>query len=299
MGTEHFNQHYFSKAMDMKKEDVYLAVELFKQYIDEYPDDYMAKAYYASALITIKKLEEAKSVLDDIETQLSSDRKIAKYKEKNYKNSATIVFTKMKLLFYSNRYEECYRLLNENYDLLLDNNYLINGVTLSCQKKLNKEAFYLIKHDKISYLYKQIADYSYDRFIDHIQKHLSGYNGEEVSRGIFNEDFNLDDVLETIKLSIPSDKALYTGIIEDSYYYKYDSCGKVDNKYTDYFKVIALHDSNEFITMTPSENGKNMPYIDLNYLKNETIVQSRNNQIDKFNKKYAKCLIKNKKMTII
>ena len=75
MGKEYFNRHNFSKAVNMINEDIYLAIELFKQYTENFPNDYMAMIYYASALITVKKMEEAKQVLNNLKIQLNNDKK--------------------------------------------------------------------------------------------------------------------------------------------------------------------------------------------------------------------------------
>lgn len=291
MVKEHFNCHNFSKAVDMLREDIYLALELFKQYIEEFPDDYLAKTYYASVLITVRRLDEAKIVLDDLKTQLRSDKKITKYMDKCYKNEAAVVFVDAKLFLYTGKYQESYDLLNENIELLRENGYYINAAILLSQKKKSNASIQLTADDS-SYLYKQIDNYSYERFYDHIQKHLYDYKGEEETRGVFVKNFKLGEVLKYLNENIPSDKALYSGTVEDTYYFKYYSCGKVDNKYTDYFKLVAIHGTNHYITMTPVDNGKNMPYVDLNYLSEENENTNTNDRIARFNKKYAKYLIK-------
>ena len=59
---------------------------------------------------------------------------------------------------------------------------------------------------------------------------------------------------------------------------------------TDYFKVFCFHDTDKFITITPSCLSEvNFPCVDLNYLRDDDgLVCKDNSQIVKFNKKYVK-----------
>lgn len=290
MGKEYYNCYSFTKAVNMLNEDIYLAIELFKQYTEDFPDDYMAMIYYASALITVKKMEEAKQVLNNLKIQLSNDKKFTKYEDKCHKNDAALTFINAKLFFYNDQYQECYDLINKKNDLLRENGFYVNAALLFSQKKISNDTIQL-PSDDFAYLYKQIDNYSFETFYDHIQKHLYGYTGCEETKGVFDKNFKLEEVIKYFNKNIPSDKSLFSGLIEDAYYFKYDSCGKVDNKYTDYFKLIAIHGTNHYITMTPVENGKNMPHVDLNYLQEE-LMTNTSDRIARFNKKYAKYLIK-------
>ena len=72
------------------------------------------------------------------------------------------------------------------------------------------------------------------------------------------------------------------------YIYKYDFCGKDKNKNTDFIKVIACHDTDNFITMCPCIEGEYLDYVDLNYLKEDKTKQKCLRGIDRFNKRYGK-----------
>ena len=67
-----------------------------------------------------------------------------------------------------------------------------------------------------------------------------------------------------------------------------NECGRVDNKLANYFKVVCLHDTKDFITMCPVLEGENLPYIDINYLKEEkeTSKVKRISQTEKFYQRY-------------
>ena len=72
------------------------------------------------------------------------------------------------------------------------------------------------------------------------------------------------------------------------YVFKYDNCGKHDNKIANYFKIICFHNTQDYITMFPCSNCENLPYVDLNYLVNSNDIPKVKtlSQIEKFNKRY-------------
>ena len=42
-------------------------------------------------------------------------------------------------------------------------------------------------------------------------------------------------------------------------------------KIVNYFKVVCLHNSQDFITMCPVKGSDNLPHIDLNYMKEKIL----------------------------
>ena len=165
---------------------------------------------------------------------------------------------------------------------------MLNSVWFYSKKRtgrLNKE-----KRDVNSYLFKQIVRFEEEDFYQHIEKHLASSieDFDEPNKTIFEENFPLRDVVEEIKKYIPSNKRLYLGFYDNIYYFKYDECGRVDRKMVNYFKVVCLHNSQDFITMCPVVGNENLPYIDLNYMKKEEPVKvKRISQIDRFNRRYG------------
>ena len=148
------------------------------------------------------------------------------------------------------------------------------------------------RRDENSYLFSQIVKYDETDFLDHIKKHMQGEEDitEKDCCTIFGQDFPMDKIIQEIKKYIPSDKKLLLGFYDNIYYFKYDSCGRVDNKNVDYFKVVCFNGTDNFITMHPVIINENLPYQDLNYLVNEDNFSKvkRMSQIDKFNKKFNK-----------
>lgn len=110
------------------------------------------------------------------------------------------------------------------------------------------------------------------------------------NKNIFSIDFPLTKVLEEIKKYIPSSQCFHHGFFDVRYFFKYDNCGRENNKITDYFVVSCFNNSPNIITMCPSSRYQIGNCIDLNYLKNddEKTKSKRLSQIDKFNQKYTK-----------
>ena len=81
---------------------------------------------------------------------------------------------------------------------------------------------------------------------------------------------------------------LYSGFFTSVYVFKYDNCGYDTEQAVNYFKVVCFNNSKNFITMCPSADCENLPYTDLNYLKDKKINIKRLSQVDKFNQKYKK-----------
>ena len=63
---------------------------------------------------------------------------------------------------------------------------------------------------------------------------------EKPNKLLFSSDFPIDKVVEEVKKYIPSNKRLCEGVFEDHYIFKYDMCGRVNQKPEDYFKVICF-----------------------------------------------------------
>ena len=117
------------------------------------------------------------------------------------------------------------------------------------------------------------------------------YEMKYVSNSVFVPEFPIDMVLNEAKKYIPSDKCFCPGGIGRTYIFKYDNCGRDCYHMTDYFKVICFNNTQNIVTVTPSNlNEIKFPFVDLNYLKDkENLSVNRVSQIDKFYKKY-KCL---------
>jgi hypothetical protein len=103
----------------------------------------------------------------------------------------------------------------------------------------------------------------------------------------FKNDFPLEDVIKIVKENLREENKLCYGYIADTYVFKYDCCGRVDEKLQDYFKVSCYHDTNDILLMYPANKCEKLPYIDINYIKEEPKIK-RLSQVEKFNRRYQK-----------
>ena len=103
---------------------------------------------------------------------------------------------------------------------------------------------------------------------------------------MFLSDFPLTKVIDEVKKIIPSQEHLFSdGLVSEKYFFKYDGCGRVDNKITDYLMAVSIQNTKKIISIHPSLSGENFNYIDLNYLREEKT--KKISRIDKFNQKYG------------
>lgn len=198
-----------------------------------------------------------------------------------------VAYDRLKIFCYRKEYKEFQNFYYQNQKIL--EGFDLGGVLFFCDKQNGK--LDLGRRDQQSYLFKQILDYRETDFFDHIKKHLADYNqnDEEINDNVFVPDFPINQVIEEIKAKIPSKEGMHNGFFEDSYIFKYDECGRDNNKLVDFFKVVCFYDTKEFITMCPVVGYENAPYIDLNYVKkakDEFVKVKRKSQIDKFNNRY-------------
>lgn len=288
MKTKYFNEFEFKKALELVDTNPFLAKIKFEDYLDNYPNDYSAYPYYISCLVILGNFDEAEKYMTYLKKLEYTNDNFKYLIEKRKKLKNNIIFTQLKLLSYQHKYNEMYNLCKNNFSVIIDLN--MKSVFFYCRKKIGELEGCL--KDENSYLYRQIIDYTDEDFLDHIQKHLADFNkdSDNPSSSIFSYDFPISEVIEEIKKIIPSSKRLFTGFYEDSYVFKYDYCGKENNKVTNYFKVFCFHDTNNIITMCPSLNCEHLPYIDLNYLNQSKNSESgkvrKLSQIDKFNQRY-------------
>jgi len=287
MNNKYFDKWEFQKAMSLMETDPYQANEVLKDYLQEYPKDYSIATYYISNLITIGRFNEAQHELNELEKNVKSDRQFMNQDDKVINLKRNILFARLKLLSYLEKYDEVYAIISKHPREIekLD----LNTFVYYCKSKLGK--LDASKKYYKSYLYKQIAKYSEEDFREHIKKHLADYNTgiDDPNNYVFYASFPHEKILEEIKKYIPSDKRILPGIFENVYVFKYDSCGRANNKIVDYFKVVCFHNTRNIITVCPVSDAQNLPYIDLNYMvENENKVSKKMGQIEKFNKRFKR-----------
>ena len=290
---EYFDASRIDRIVRISDVDVLIALELLEDYIEKYPNDYYAQTIYVSNLLKIADFDNAETALNMIEEKYKNDRYYDLSKEKNLRKN--IVLDKLKILCYTNRYEEFLEYASLNKELLFEFNINIGAIIEFCRIKLGLPPTNMKLED--SYLFSQMKNYSDENLKEHIKKHQLAYRNEEDddTTSIFYQDFPIDEIITEIKKIIPDDnKKACFGFMDNYYYFKYDNAGRCltesDRQYmeyfsqdkynqarsiiTDYFKVITFKDSNDIITICPCDNSKGLPYTDLNYLKDKIKVKS-------------------------
>lgn len=285
MSKNYFNKFEFIQAVNCSETNPYEATKKFEDYLSKYPIDYSAYTYFINHLITIGEYPKAEKLIAKLEGMYTNnyDYNLKSNKLKILKKR--ILFNKAKLLSHQERYDELLDLLSMYPDEMKEIDCFIEVYLKKKKNQLDVK-----RNVTATYLLRQIVEYDEEDFIDHIKKHLADYNqnDESISTSYFNAKFPIYEVINEIKKYIPSEKKLGHGLYQDTYVFKYNECGRDKNRLVDYFKVITFQNTNELITICPSNYCENLPFIDLNYLNKEEndIKVKKISQIEKFNKRY-------------
>ena len=286
MQQKYFDIWEFKQSLDLYITNPIECKNRLEKYIKKYPEDYSGYTYYSSALIMLGMFDEAEEILKHIQIIYESFSNSPKSKERAKHIHDHIVFSKIKLLLFQEKYDELYDYYLENIDAMKKND--ISHIIPYIKKK--KGVLENNLREEKRYLVRQIIEYKEEDFLDHIRKHIQDNDNSFnlTSENYFFKDFPLEKVLEEIKKYIPSDKCLFPGFFDNIYFFKYDSCGKEKNKTVNYFKVVCFHNTKDLITIYPCSGYENLPYIDLNYMINqeEKPKVKKISQIDKFNKRF-------------
>lgn len=277
MQNKYFDNWEFNKIIPLIETNPYEAKIRFEEYLKKYPKDYIPYPFYISTLISTKDITNAKKMLNYI-TNFKHNKTFT-----NELFEEHILLIKLKLLLYEDKYDELYLFYKENKEKLEKLN--LKNVIFYIKRK--NEDYIKSLREPNSYLFRQIIEYQETDFLDHIKKHLQNDNINK-NTSIFEENFPINEILQEVKKYLPSDTCLFFNFIVDTYIFKYDYCGKDDNKTTNYFKVICFHNTSDIITICPSNNCEYLPYIDLNYLNKEhTSTKTKKlSQTEKFNRRF-------------
>lgn len=289
MERNYYNKVAFSKALKLMQSDPFQAEIEFREYTRKYPEDYYAMSIYVSLLITVKKIDLAEQLLDELESNVANDRHFAKEVAKQYETSRSIFYSKIKLLSWKGQFRELYDYFLFHPTIL--ETFNIDGTILYCKKKLGIP--YTMKDINDSYIIRQIINYNETEMKNHIKKHLADNNvDEQQSACVFSADFPMEKIIEEIKKYLPSEKRLCCGLYDEHYIFEFESCGKVDRKTTNYFEVVCFANTSDIITIYPTMRGKKIPHVDLNYMKDSDLNDKPKvkvmSQRDKFYKRYEK-----------
>ena len=278
----YFNSLDFEKAFQLICINPYEAKLKFEKYIDNYPKDYYTMCFYSNVLLTLNDVVGAKEILEKSLVLSQSDKKFQKNERKLNFYEVAYVFSKLSILIREKKFKDFYEYYNNNKFPYITNHFKSSKYFCDIKLGLN------VKEEYMGYLLKQVKNYSESEFLNHIRKHLMDINIEQENENssVFAVDFDVKKVLEEVKKFIPSEKKLCNKIA-DIYIFKYDSCGRCNGKLQDYFRVVCIQNTIDFITMFPTIDSRNLPYFDLNYMHDSHNSKvKRLSQIEKFNRKY-------------
>lgn len=265
MIKNYFNTPEFTRILNLIKSDPSEAKNRLEKYLKEYPDDYWAYSVYASVLIILQDFYSANIVIENINLKLEASRFFSHDTRKKDAIKRRLFFSKVRLLSYTKKYQELYEFLLENKKIA--SSFHLEELKLYCQKKLG----ILPEQNRAEklYLVRQIIRYDKYDMLNRLRYHTFDYNDsiETPNDKVFAKEFPLGKVLKEVRKNIPSEKKLCFGILDDTYYFKYDNCGTENNVMTDFIKVTCFQDTSDILTMEPVLNASEMPYVDLNYLK--------------------------------
>lgn len=279
---KYFDDKEFKRILHLKKHgNRTQAMIASESYFEKYPYDSTFLPLYAFSLMNDGNLEHASQVLDSFNNNKHViDRDVANY-----------LYAKIRLHGCYREYDKCYKIFSENEQLL--KKYVNDFYFLKTFLKKKLELSLDIELPVANYSYEMFQILNYDPVLalNHCNEHSYEDDEDNLKKSFFVSDFDIESVFNKVRdlILINKDKATSVGVFKELYFFKCDHCGMYANcaGYLDYFKVITFSDSNEILTMYPSEIFVDFPYIDITpvSLEKHTKVK-RMSQIDKFNKKY-------------
>ncbi len=287
MKNKFFDKQEFNEAASIIETNPIKAKIKFDKYLAKYPNDYSAYIYYANLLMTFGDFERANIFIEKAESVYSSDEVFTNNSKKAKIYKFYIFFNKIKLLCLTEKYDEAYKFYLDNINGL--DNVVLEKVVFFCKNKLGLLEKTTTERNSYHYYYRQVIEYQESDFLYHAKKHCNNCisnNSEDESE--FTADFPIEEVISEVKKNFFPEKRLYHGFTDNVYVFRYDGCGTYNNGVINYFKVITFNNTKDLITMYPSVNCENLPYVDLNYMRKakDNVKVKRLSQIDKFNKRF-------------
>ena len=238
--------------------EAYLAINKLVSISNSYID--FANFYYAKIEFYKGNYDEALSLFKTIKKDNIVIKREAIFKE---------ICIYIKQNKYNDAWEKYEELKKYDYTKKFENEYGLIEIYLG--KKLHKK----INVKKERYVEKQMLNYSYNRAIKHIEKHLEDDTKKD-NHTKFNDNIDIKKMYSYAVANL-SEEAYSSNNICDSYILKYEGVGVDESGVLDYIKVITLPNSKKIITIYPFNNYKEKNK------KSKIKIMSR---IDKFKHKY-------------
>lgn len=281
----YFNKLEAGKIYSLIKTDPLEAKIAYESYLEKYPNDYYVYACYLKPLTILEEYEKAYEILKNVKIMMVNDNHFWNDKEKLESVNRQLVLSELFILMGKEMYEDAYK-------YYIENSYILDYYDLGISMAYCKEKIGIDKHgyrENYPYIFRQMIEYREDDFLEHAKRHLADDNikMDEPNDSIFAFDFPFNEVLTEVKKYIPCSKKIFANMHSDKYAFKYDRCGRCNNKIQDYFSVVCFHNTTDIITMCPSQYLSNLPYTDLNYMNESKKEKVKTlSQIEKFNRRY-------------
>lgn len=277
---KYFNYEEKEKAIKLIEIDPYEAEYLLNRYLQKYPTDLAAKAHLIYVLIVLNKIELAELIIEELEKDFEEQKQTIRNKKYLQFLEYQLKMNRLRILARKRKYQEFLDYANQTSERI---NYSSWFLPLYKLGQISEQG-------DLSYRCSQIVNYQESLFLEHAKRHRAINNRYvyKPNNSIFMSDFPLEEIIAEMKLYIPSEQRLCYGYFEDTYTFGYDECGISNGKVVDTFRVISIADD-EFhpITMYPVDIPDTIPYIDLNYTKEEKTKTKVLSQIDKFNRRWG------------
>ena len=169
MKNKYYNEWELDQAINLMEKNPYEAVRKLENYLKKYRKDYNAFAFYINSLVNIKEIDKAKKVLASIENKVVNDSKFINNNRRYKSFKKKILYNKLQLLMFEEKYQEFYDLYNEN--ISISEKLDLGHIMFWCKIKLGN--YRKRPRDDYNYLYRQLIEYSTDDLIDHINNHTA------------------------------------------------------------------------------------------------------------------------------
>lgn len=281
MKNKYYDKNAFNYAIECINEDPIEAERRLAEYVKKFPTDRSAIAYRAHVLIVLNRLLEAEVVINELE-QLIQNSTVSEPKHKE--DIVKFIKTKAALLCYQKKFEELYVFLNDNFQVTKaqeGENFNMGPAYFWCLVNLglvdtsNRIGSKTSGSNGNTYEYRQMIEYSYEDFLDHVKKHIDSTMGNP---RVFIPEFPFEQVIEEVKKKISKEEGLNSNFNVTKYVFRYPGCGiikeagkdgSIREMKTDYFIVVVLHDTTNILTVYPASKdfcSRQPNVIDLSYL---------------------------------
>ena len=287
--NKYFDQFEAKRIFDTAAVSPSKAIDLARNYLEQYPKDYRTNYLLADLLLMIKKMniEIVKKLVMLAHSSCELDLKDKK--DRLDMNTACFAKLKIKLDILNEDWEQALKDLNFFFAMMKKNDYTINNSS-------DNNAFQYVKYrmglpqERDNYYQNQLYNYSYEDMLRHVRERHVGKK-DEASKGFIHEYVDIDLLFKTITSRIEGSKKYYIGLTDEVCYFKCEGLGKEKGQICNYIEVHTIFGTNKIITAYPIFAIGELEYTDLSYIQNDIVKPEIKNvkrlsRIARFNQKY-------------